>query len=766
MWIPEGIRPGKRRVRTGKKPPAANAAASDPNAKRDRISYWLTGVTLAGIALAFVFASGVGFLMPGPLTSVHGAIEDCGACHTETGAGKISWLHGLIAADPRGDSKACLVCHKMPDTAFNAHSASANQLRASTERLVKVAAEIPVPQSAKALDIAFPMKDVMRSGLFCATCHQEHQGVDFDLNKISNAQCQSCHVVQFDSFDGNHPKFDNYPFERRTRITYDHNGHFKKHYPELAAKKDPSKVIPKTCSDCHTSQADRRHMAVVPFDKTCTTCHLGQILGKERATGPKGIAYLALPGLDVETLKSKNAAIGEWPEASETEVTPFMKVLLSGDESGRELVKTIGKLDLLDLTQASDEDIAVVTRFVWKVKGLFYALVSGRASDVMAKLDAGTGATIRPQLIADLTASIPRDVIANAQREWLPNLGKEIASRQDATETGASGWTSAITESKLAGSARRYELASGRQAVAPEADGADNGSVTPKPETTGTVKPIRQAQATTAEEEKAIQSGSWRVDPYGRLIKGPEDAVAAAKADAEASADADSSDSTEPDAAADSDSAPDSDSATDAEPAAAQAAPAGPAIQSEIDPENWAEYGGWYRQDYAIFYRPVGHKDKFIYAWLEVAGPQAPKGDTSPSAAVFDFLTNKDAQGQCAKCHSIDDIEGKGRRVNFSPASVATKSGRFTNFVHEPHFGVLENRGCLICHELDKGTQYLETYKQGNPLSFVSNFAPVKKDLCQTCHKRNAARRDCLLCHKYHVGGVITPIMNTKIPIK
>src|SRR6185312_1995979 len=36
-------------------------------------------------------------------------------------------------------------------------------------------------------------------------------------------------------------------------------------------------------------------------------------------------------------------------------------------------------------------------------------------------------------------------------------------------------------------------------------------------------------------------------------------------------------------------------------------------IESDVDPENWAEYGGWYQQDYAIFYRPAGHKDKFIY---------------------------------------------------------------------------------------------------------------------------------------------------------
>jgi len=194
-------------------------------------------------------------------------------------------------------------------------------------------------------------------------------------------------------------------------------------------------------------------------------------------------------------------------------------------------------------------------------------------------------------------------------------------------------------------------------------------------------------------------------------------------------------------------------------------------IASDVDPESWAEYGGWYRQDYAIFYRPTGHKDKFVYSWLFLTGPQAPKGDKSPAAAVFDYLTSKDAQGSCTKCHSVDDIRSKGRVVNFSPPSVASKQGRFTNFIHEPHFGILENRvgtrenrGCLTCHNLEKGRAYLKSYEQGNPQNFASNFGAVKKDLCQTCHTSGMARRDCLTCHKYHVNGAITPIMNTKLP--
>jgi hypothetical protein len=187
-------------------------------------------------------------------------------------------------------------------------------------------------------------------------------------------------------------------------------------------------------------------------------------------------------------------------------------------------------------------------------------------------------------------------------------------------------------------------------------------------------------------------------------------------------------------------------------------------IQSDIDPESWAEYGGWYRQDYGIFYRPVGHKDKFIYSWLILTGPQSTKNDKTPAAAVFTALTAKDAQGSCAKCHSVDEIQGKKRVVNFSPPKVEAKQGRFTNFIHEPHFGIMENRGCLTCHNLEKARPYLKSFEQGNPRSFASNFGTVKKELCQTCHTSEMARQDCLLCHKYHVTNVTMPIMNTKIP--
>jgi hypothetical protein len=811
-----------------------------PASWRDRLAILLALVTASCLGWTFFLAKGRQFLMPGPLTSVHSAIENCSACHTRSGNGKLSWIYGLVAGDPVADSNACLTCHRMPNTAFNAHGASAKVLEQSTKRLTKVAVRTPAPQSARAQSIAFPTDHMVAQGLYCATCHQEHQGAKFILNKISNEQCRSCHVVKFDSFDGHHPEFENYPFKRRTRIVYDHAGHFGKHFPEVA-KKDPKKRIPATCSTCHNSNADKRVMAVAPFEQTCAACHLDQIIGKDRVSGPKGIAFLTLPGLDLQTLKKRKASIGEWPEASEAELTPFMKVMISRNARGRALLKTLDRLNLQDLSRANDAQIKAVTNLVWEIKRLFYALIMGKASDVLADLDIGGGAKRSTIFIADLTASIPRDVVVSAHQQWLPNLGAEMASRQNAVSAGQPSRPSEASQQTPAKSAP--------DAVAPKAAAAPPEAVTQKAENANTSP--GKAAPPSAEERAPAKAGDQTDDLLnpteeelrgisrlgGPAVKGysayaapdggkeivppnqqPRSAnpdikdtkkVAQAEGPARNPAAADQTDdllnpteeelrgsavpskggekaaepkgaaqrgdtaNARPEGAVSSDATPKADAdAPSSAPAKADPAVAEPqprsapvvSIESEVDPESWAEYGGWYRQDYAIFYRPTGHRDKFIYSWLLLAGPRAPKGGKSPAAAVFDFLTGHDAQGSCTKCHSVDDVPGKGRLVNFSPPSVKTKQGRFTSFIHEPHFGLLENRGCLTCHSLEKGRPYLKSYEQGNPGNFASNFGAVRKELCQTCHTGSVARQDCLLCHKYHVHGAVTPIMRTRIP--
>ncbi len=836
---------------------------------RGRIAFLLVIVTICWIGGMIWSTDGRQILMPGPLSSAHVAIGECSACHTDTGKGKLSWMHGLVATNPLADSKACLDCHKMPDTAFNPHGASAAVLEKRSRQLADVAARTFPPLSARVQNSAFPMRAMVASGLNCAACHQEHKGMSFDLKQVSNQQCRGCHMVQFDSFDGTHPQFSDYPFKRRTRIIYNHASHFDKHFPEVA-KKNPARQQPATCAACHSSNKDKRVMAVTSFDNTCTSCHLDQITGKERASGPKGIAFLSLPGLDLETLQQKNAGVGEWPEDSEAELTPFMKIMVSRTARGRDVINAVNGLDLQDLSKANDQQIKAVADLTWEIKSLFYDLIAGKASSVLADLKIGNLGKLSPALIGELTASIPRDVIMSAHQQWLPRLGIEIAEKRgikppsspprkpvapvgvagtqpaagvSATPTGTSppanspdgppsevvapANTGALATSPpgqeapavdqaqeanqaepqgnqaATGSGSRASGQLGSQACVVSVFGqclvfqggeqnspasganflggkvsrstnagrpvARTGEPAAQPSTTRSntapAKPVRIAQATSPSagggnkakdgllfpSEEELRRLGARANEIGNPGKpvGPVPTAAPLSAAPATSG---------PAIAAPAANAPPSASAPVPAPAST--------IESDVAPEVWAEYGGWYQQDYTVFYRPKGHKDRFIYSWLVVAGTQTSQRGNRLATEVFETLTGKEAQGACTKCHSVDTDPATGRLVNFFPERAETKRGRFTNFVHEPHFGIMDNRGCLTCHELQSSPAFLKSYEQGNPRRFVSNFGSVKKELCQSCHAAGKSRQDCLLCHSYHITGVVTPTINTEIPSK
>lgn len=781
--------------------------------RRDRLAVVLALLTATGIALALLFSRGPQFLMPGPLVSAHGVIENCSSCHSKSGQTNVSWIRGIVSGDPHADGEACISCHKISETPFNPHGAPADVLERSTARLKKMNVGQPEPQSARAQNMAFPTDEIMARGVYCATCHQEHQGVNFDLNKVSGEQCRSCHVLKFDRFDNNHPKFESYPFSRRTRIIYDHGEHFRKHYPELAGK-ELAKHVPKTCASCHNSRDNKMVMGTTPFDQTCASCHLDQILGKERASGPKGIAFLTVPGLDLHTLKKKEAAIGDWPDASEAVLTPFMKVMIAQTKRGRNLIKELDGLDLLDLTSANDRQVKGVVDLAWEIKKLFHALISGKASDVLGDLNIARGAKLSPTLVADLTASIPRDVLIRAQQKWLPNLATEMVNGPVAQGAKA-GQTEHDGTNSVAAEAGAAEVANEPAPLdEPHEEQALNSQ---KEESEAARKPKRDppiclvsvlGQCLMHKQSQTDTGGSPQVPAAGALPEAmrlgfkhvPSETKFAQAAQTTKTLNGQVTDmklaqapQTGPGAksggpsddllfptqeelremkalnredgyASNGAGAAPSQAGAKAGEAARRASTTVISLESDVDPESWADYGGWYQQDHAIFYRPVGHKDKFLYTWLFLTGPQAPKSDTRPATAVFDLLIDADAPGSCAKCHSVDDLRGNGRVVNFSPLSAKHKKGQFTNFVHQSHFGVLENRGCLHCHKLEKKNTYLKSYKGGDPQKFASNFGQVTKDICQACHTQNVARQDCLLCHSYHVDGVRTPIINTKIP--
>jgi hypothetical protein len=278
-------------------------------------------------------------------------------------------------------------------------------------------------------------------------------------------------------------------------------------------------------------------------------------------------------------------------------------------------------------------------------------------------------------------------------------------------------------------------------------------------------------QTQVAQAGNTENSKSWRVDPFGRLIKGnqksqsSDDSASDVPNSGEDGDTEDASDDSQSDDAGGADDS-NSDTAEIDDNETESASPDSQNTELAVDAETWAELGGWYRRDFAILYKPAGHADEFLHAWLDFSGKLHGSREESAATSVLELLSHKDAQGQCTKCHSVDEGTKQSRIIEWGTSTLADNSGRLTSFVHEPHFGLLDKRGCLTCHELDATAKYQSSYDQRNPKMFVSNFKPMRMKQCTTCHKKNAARQDCSLCHTYHVNDVTSPIAETTIPKK
>jgi hypothetical protein len=175
--------------------------------------------------------------------------------------------------------------------------------------------------------------------------------------------------------------------------------------------------------------------------------------------------------------------------------------------------------------------------------------------------------------------------------------------------------------------------------------------------------------------------------------------------------------------------------------------------------EDWMAAGGWYRptDSFTIFYRPSGHADPFLMAWLTAAA-RAAQTDSGPNS-VFAQLADPQAPGVCMKCHTAD-IEGGVVAVNWRPAHTEPNAHPFTTFRHAAHFSLTGDNGCQTCHALNPKSDYARYFTAGtasavnrDPRQFQSNFLPLSKAACVQCHKPADAGDGCLLCHEYHTGA-------------
>lgn len=362
-------------------------------------------------------------ITPGPLSSSHSEIGDCASCHG--GADRSVFELATFMFDPHTESQDvenCVTCHVGRDGL--AHNQESETLLKLSEKAAARPGDGGAPKSlAVANWIGAETRTRENGQVACRSCHTEHRGDDAEISKISNAACQSCHTQSFASFGDGHPMFSDYPYERRTRISFDHGTHIGKYFLDATF----ADTAPESCRGCHAPDDQGKLMLAGAFEQTCAACHAEDVTKNP-------VVVLALPGLDVEGLEEREVLLGEWPEYAEAEEFPAIAdVLLATDEAyvgARERLYD-ADADLFDLLDEDDEILEDVAVVAWSIKGLLFDILTEGPPFVADRLTAASGETMTAAYVRDLSASLHVDVLGMVQRGWFPNLFEEVEAYRD-----------------------------------------------------------------------------------------------------------------------------------------------------------------------------------------------------------------------------------------------------------------------------------------------------------------------------------------------
>lgn len=383
-------------------------------------------VTVLSIGALMFFLSnptGMHFMTPGELTHAHSSAQSqCADCHVAGKGMPIDWVYALTRDSAAPDSQKCLNCHPMGDQPLNPHSLSLEQLANSRSRILAAAAgtKRQPPTGLQVAALGFAPDNIRESQMQCSACHVEHQGKDHDLKKLSNAQCQVCHSIQFSSFEHGHPPFGNYPFKRRTRIVFDHERHLKLHFKE----KSFEQFAPQDCRDCHTMDERGELMVIQDYEQSCSKCHQKDF-GGFNPNSP-ALAFLRIPLMDVESFEEGELNVGEWPDdwdSLETTLTPFTEFLLqhSGDHQHAVHQMVDKDLDMLD-----EEDWKHGFNLAWGIKELINDISEKGLSEFENRIAAALKRPLTPAEKTALEGTIAPSVFKTTASHWFPKLKEEV----------------------------------------------------------------------------------------------------------------------------------------------------------------------------------------------------------------------------------------------------------------------------------------------------------------------------------------------------
>jgi len=161
----------------------------------------------------------------------------------------------------------------------------------------------------------------------------------------------------------------------------------------------------------------------------------------------------------------------------------------------------------------------------------------------------------------------------------------------------------------------------------------------------------------------------------------------------------------------------------------------------------------------ALFYRPRGHADPVVRAWLEYLRTGTKGGDelrTQIAADALDQFLDKDTgPGACGTCHAAALRGAAPDKLQSAWKHAASETRPFIRYSHAPHLELLDPAaGCRSCHELNASARYAKYHAASNPkpAAYESNFVSMKKQTCAACHREGYVDSACQVCHSYHAG--------------
>jgi len=184
---------------------------------------------------------------------------------------------------------------------------------------------------------------------------------------------------------------------------------------------------------------------------------------------------------------------------------------------------------------------------------------------------------------------------------------------------------------------------------------------------------------------------------------------------------------------------------------------------------------GWYGDYLELKYRPAGHADPVLRAWLDLVAATVTENDEegeSLGAVRETLLSARQGPGACIKCHAVTSVaaeagETDGGQVGGVDSGALSIEWHYQvdearplhRYSHGAHLKLVRpgavsmmdpTIGCANCHELDAKAPYAAAFDDFDPTTFSSNFKPIKKEACEQCHGPSDVAQNCQLCHRFH----------------